>query len=672
MGTVSRSTRRAALALCVLVGLGAAGPAGAARPSAPTDLLALSLEELMQVQVTSVAAWPQALADTPAAMHVITAVDIRRSGARTLPELLRQVPGMDVAQINASTWAVSARGITGRFANMLLVMVDGRTVYSPMFGGVFWEAESIPLDEIERIEVIRGPGGTLWGANAVNGVINIITRPVGAGPSEHTEVGAGTRERVYARTRRDVPLRDGSRLRLGAQAFDRKAFDDPAGGRSHDAWNDARGGFRWDAERLGGALSVDGAAYSGRADFTAPVASLTPPGMPLVDGTAEMAGAHLMLRWNRDNGAGGWQVRAYLDRADRRHIQYGHRVQTGDVEVRRRVVRGRNDLTAGAGARLVTDRVAQTLSAGFDPDHRSARWFNGFVQDEVRLGETWRLTVGTKLEHNSYTGFETQPSVRLLWRPAPAHTLWWAASRAVRVPTRSYQDVRFVTDVTDGTPPTVTAALGNPALDATELLALEAGYRGRPADAVSVDVALFANRYDRLNNLVLGTPFLETSPAPAHLLVPLTIGQGDEAEAFGAEASAVWQVTGRLRLTSGYTWLKVNVFQDATTFAAGPVPEQEGNAPQQQLRLAARADLPGSVTLDGAVQVVDQLPALAVPAYVLLDLRVGWEPLPGLTVSLNGLNLLARRHSEFALQGPVDGSATEVPRMVFGRVTWER
>jgi iron complex outermembrane recepter protein len=667
---VPHPPRRAGrLALAVMAALAWAGVAAPARGATP-DLLAMSLEELMQVPVTSVAAWPRALSDTPAAMYVITAEDIRRSGARTLPELLREVPGMDVARVGASAWAVSARGFTGRYANMLLVMVDGRTVYSPMFGGVFWEDQAIPLDEIERIEVIRGPGGTLWGANAVNGVINIITYAAGDAGPEHTEVGSGGRERIYARTRREAHLPDGSHLRLSVQAFDRNAFDDPAGGPAHDAWRETRGGFRWDGERLDGSLSVQGGAYSGKADYTAPVASLTPPGISDVDGTAEITGGHVMLHWQAERGDGGWQVRAYIDRADRRHVQYGLRVRTEDLEVRRRQTLGRNDLTWGLEAREVDDSVSESFTASFDPDRRRVHWFNAFVQDELPLGERWRLTVGTKLEHNPYTGFENQPSVRLLWRPGENHTLWWAASRAVRVPSRVFNDVRFVTDVAPGAPPTVTAVVGNPNLDATELLALEAGYRGRPVAGLTFDLATFANRYDHLYDYVLGTPVLETTPAPDHILVPLQLGQGGEAEAFGAEVAAAWQATARLRLRAAYTWLKVNVIPDPNHFDPGGVPEQEGGAPQQQLRLAARADLPEHVDLDGAVEVVDQLVAFGVPAYVLLDLRLAWQPLPALTFSVVGQNLLRDRHAEYVLQGPAEVTASGVPRMVYARVTW--
>jgi iron complex outermembrane receptor protein len=662
-----RAVRVVAL-LCLALALGPAA-ARAAGPAKSTDLLAMSLEELLQVRVTAAAPFPQTLADTPAATYVITADDIRRSGARTVPELLRQVPGMDVARINASTWAVSARGMTGRYANMLLVMVDGRTVYSPEFGGVFWEALAMPLDEIERIEVVRGPGGTLWGANAVNGVINIITHAAGHATSEHTEAGAGSRERVFARTRRDAHLADDSHLRLSAQAFDRDAFDDPGGGPAHDTWRETRGGFRWDAGRLGGDLSVQGGGYSVRTDYTAPLASLTPPGVTDADGTAEIVGGHLMAHWSQDRGDRGWQVRAYVNRDDRHHDQSVLRVRIEDLEVRHRRAYGSHDVAWGLEARRVVDRISGSFTASFDPERRTVHWFSGFLQDEVSMGPHWRLTAGAKLERNTYTGFETEPTVRLLWRPYPAHTVWWSASRAVRVPMR-YEDVRFLTDVAPGAPPTVTALEGSRDLDATELLALETGYRGRVARDVGLDVALFANHYDHLTNLVMGTPFVEASPAPAHVLVPLMVAQGDEAETFGAEVSATWRAAQRLRLTAAYTWLKVNVFQDPAGVPMGAIPEFEGTSPQQQVRLAAHADLPGQVALDGSVHVVDQLPALGVPAYVLLDLRLGWEALPGLTFSLAGQNLLERRHEEFALQGPAEVSASQVPRMVYGRVTW--
>jgi iron complex outermembrane receptor protein len=672
--TRRRTGRRVAAVLLGALAWLAATPHPDARADAGatpgSDLLALPIEDLMQVQVVSVSPWPQSLADTPAATQVITAEDIRRSGARTVPELLRQVPGMDVARVNASAWAVSARGMTGRYATMLLVMVDGRTVYSPVFGGVFWEALAIPLDEIERIEVVRGPGGTLWGANAVNGVINIITYAAGAAGPEYSEAGSGGRERVYAHTRRDVGLGQDGHLRLSAQAFDREGFDDPAGGRAHDAWRETRGGFRWDGPRLGGDLSVQGGAYSGKDDFTAPEASLTPPAITATDGIAGMNGGHLMLNWHADHADRGWQVRAYLDRADRRHDLYGLRVLTEDVEVRHRRALGSHEVAWGVGTRRVSDRTSDSFTTGFDPARRTARWLSGFVEDEVPVGASWRLTYGTKLEDNSYTGLEVQPSARLAWHPRPDHMVWWAVSRAVRVPQRTWGDVRYVIDVEPGTPPTVTAVLGNPNLDATELLALEAGYRGSLARDLGLDLNLFANRYDHLNDLRLGTPGLEATPAPPHILVPLVVGQGGEAEAFGAEATVRWPIGRRLRMTAGYAWLKVNVFPDPTAFDAGGVSEQEGGAPQQQLRLAARADLPGRVALDGAVQVVDQLVAFSIPAYVLLDLRLAWEALPGLTLSVVGQNLLESRHDEYALQGTAEVSASGVPRMVYARVTW--
>jgi len=639
----------------LLIGL-CAGPVPAR--GAGVDLLAMSIEALMQVPVISASARPVAVADAPAAVHVITAEDIRRSGARTLPDLLRQVAGMDVARVGDTTWAVSARGFNGRFANMLLVLVDGRSVYSTIFGGVYWDVQNVPLEDVERIEVIHGPGGTLWGANAANGVINVITRDAANTVGSHTEVGTGTDETAFVAARQGAALPDGSHLRLYARSFDR----------SDSEWHETRGGFRWDGTRGESRLSLQGETYGGGSRRMIWATSLTPPATTVRTETQDTGGGHLMLTWNTGGADAGWQVRTYADRADRDDGLGTARVATADLEVRHHRRFGAHTVTGGLGLRQVTDRIAGGFQIRFTPDHRRARWSSLFVQDEAAVAETVRVTVGIKLEHNDFTGLEPQPSARLMWHLRPEHALWAAVSRAVRVPSRGHHDSRYNQLVTDGTPPLVVAVVGNPDGPATDLVSLEAGYRGRPAPTLSVDLAAFVNRYRHVNTLDAGTPFLETDPAPDHLVQPLVIDGRAHGLTWGGEATASWQVSLHTRLTASYAWLRISLRADANDTFHQAI---EGSSPRQQARLAVRANPTPDVDLDAALRAVSRLHDPAVPGYAALDLRLARRLGAGFTLSVTGENLLMPKHWEFADSGPSDVIAEEVPRTVFARVTWE-
>lgn len=640
----------------LLLGLSTLVPAAR---SDGVDLLSMSLEALMQVPVVSAAASAHTVADTPAAVHVITAEDIRRSGTRTLPDLLRQVAGMDVARISDTTWAVSARGFNARFANMLLVLVDGRSVYSPIFGGVYWDVQSVPLEDVERIEVILGPGGTLWGANAVNGVINVITRDAADTVGSHTEVGRGTDEAAFLAARQGAALPDGSHLRLYARAFDR----------SDSEWHETRGGFRWDGTRDDGRLTLQGETYAGGSRRMIWASSLTPPATTVRADTQDTGGGHLMLTWRAGSVDAGWQARAYADRADRQDGLGRVRRATADLELRHHRRFAAHTVTGGLGFRQVTDRTGGDFQIRFLPDHRRTRWSSLFLQDEATVAEAVRLTVGIKLEHNDFTGLEPQPSARLVWHPAPEHALWAAVSRAVRVPSRGHHDARYNQQVIDGTPPLVVAVVGNPDAPATDLVALEAGYRGRPEPTLSVDLAAFVNRYRHVNTLETGTPFLETDPAPDHLLQPLVIDGRAHGLTWGGEATATWQASPRTRLTASYAWLRQSLRADAggnDTFHQSI----EGGSPRHQARLAVRASPAPDVDLDAALRAVGRLRNPVVPGYAALDLRVARRLGAGLSLSVTGENLLTPRHWEFADSGPADVIAEEVPRTVFARVTW--
>jgi len=661
MGALMRTMGRAIVVPALLAALVAvlAAPRPA-RAGETGDLLALSIEALMQVKVVSASATARTLDDSAAAVYVLTADDIRRSGARDLPELLRQVPGLQVARISDHTWAVSARGFNGRFANLLLVLVDGRPVYDPLYGGVYWDAQSVPLWNVERIEVVRGPGGDLWGANAVNGVINVITRDAASTRGGYVAGGAGRDERAYAAAREGVSLGERGDLTLYAQGFDRSVRD----------WNESRGGFRWD-RRLGAArLSVNGEGYDGRAEREAYFASLSPPALALTEDGERFDGAHLTATLRRGESRDGWWLQAYAARDRRDDGLHTAHIRTEALEVRRTRPMGRHGLTVGAGVREVADTFDGSLTVSFDPRHDRVYWYHVLAHDDIALTDALRLSLGAKVERTPYTGWEHQPSARALWRITPRHATWVAASRAVRVPTRGYADASIVQEVLPGSPPTVVKVVGDPDAETTGVRAFEAGYRGRPADTVSLDLATFYNRYDHVNTLENGTAFLETSPS-VHTVVPLVLETNAHATAVGTEAVVTWQAARRLRLTATYAWLRLRARPDAGSDDVDNVRRNDGWSPQQQAGLLVRADPRPGVELDGALRAVDGLTALAVPGYVDMTARVAWEPVAGLSLSLTGEHLLRTHHREFAVLGATDVVAEDVPRTVFARVTWK-
>jgi len=624
----------------------------------------LSLEELMNVEVTSVSKKPEKLSEAAAAIYVITREDIHRSGVTSIPEALRMAPGLDVGRVDAHNWAITSRGFNDVYANKLQVLIDGRSVYTPLFSGVFWDTQNTFLDDIDRIEIIRGPGATLWGANAVNGVINVITRPAKETQGVLIQGGGGTEERAFGGVRYGGQLGENAHYRVYGKYFNRDDSVQPSGARANDGWWMGHGGARVDWESSeNDLLTFQGDAYSGRVKQSFVVTSPTTPGGQTVEDEYDVEGGNALGRWTHAFSEDcALQLQLYYDGTRRHTVIFEEERDTFDLDVQQRFALGqRHGLVAGVGYRLSADDIVNTYTLSFDPDSRTAHLFSGFIQDEITVvEERLRLTLGSKFEHNDFTGFEFQPGARLSWTPHERHTAWAAISRAVRTPSRAEDDVEI--NQPGPAPGTVLSIRGDRGFDSEKLIAYEAGYRFQPHTRVSVAIAAFYNDYDDLRTLE-PRPIIPGIP----VVIPLVVANNLEGETYGVELGPRWQVTDWWRLQMTYSFLEMNLRRkpgsnDTTSEGA------EERSPHHQATVRSTVDLPGNWTLDGAVRYVDSLPNLNIPSYVTLDVRLAWRPIERLEISVVGQNLLDDQHAEFA-PALIRTQPTEVERSVHGQVS---
>ena len=611
-----------------LVGAGLGSTAAARAETAlevnsASDLNGLSIEELARIDVSSVSKSAQPLSDAPAAIFVITHDDIQLTGATTVPDLLRLAPNLQVAQITANSDAISARGFNGSAANKLLVLVDGRTVYTPFFSGVFWDSLTAPVDDIDRVEVISGPGATLWGANAVNGVINITSKKSSDTQGGLLEVGGGNLER-------QVNLRYGGRLsddltwRAYVGASDWSHSNTAAGLDAHDGWNRYQGGFRADWARPKDLITVQGDVYRGAEE-------------QLVGAHQIISGDNVLGRWTHTADDGSTlQVQAYYDYL-RRSVagRFADYLSTYDLDMQHSfTLAGAHQIVWGGGYRITRDDFPITpqppLIQFFDPQRRTLGFGNVFAQDTVSLAPL-KLTVGLKLENSAYSGLEALPSVRMSWKVTDQTLLWAAISRAVRAPSRLDRDFVQIS-------PRVTITGGN--FQPEKVIAYEAGYRGQPSPRSSLSVSVFYNVYRDLRSF-------EFSPGG---VLPLTIENGMEGETWGVEAWGAYQVTRRWRLSAGFNWLHEDLKFKPGSSRIGGV-QTAGDDPRYQGSLRSTLSLTDRLTLDLDLRGVGAPPAPASPAYAELGARIGWAISDRVELSIRGDNLLHDHHAEF-------GSAT--------------
>ena len=647
-----------------------------------TYLKSLGIEDLLETEVTSVSKKSEKLSDTTAAVFVITADDIRRAGARTIAEALRMAPGIQVSRVDADKWTVSARGFNDTFSNKLLVLIDGRSVYTPLYSGVYWDVQDTMMEDIDRIEIIRGPGATLWGANAVNGVINIITKTAQETQGPLVTMGTGTHE-TY-----DTGMRFGDRLgtdgawRIYAKANNRHSFDPVVGDSDLDSWRSARGGFRMDLDiDIRDTVTLQSDIYQEQKEQMLDLPeTLTQPALGPQHYTGKASGMDLLARWRRAYGdTSDMTLQIYYDKTERKEIVLEEVRDTVDFDFQHRFqLTASQEVIWGVGYRHTQDETEEGQSISITPDNRTDQVFSGFVQDEFTLKpNTWWLTMGSKFEHNDYTGYEIQPNIRLRWKPGPQQTAWAAVSRAVRTPSRGEHDFRSEFDVQRVTlpyPPYTSttylgAFLGNKTFDSETLTAYELGYRLAPSNRLSIDLAAFYNEYDDLRTFEPRpeAAFAETDPLPPHIVVPYDVDNKMEGKTFGVELVTVWHPLSFWKLTTGYSWLYMHLQTDPDSSA--PFPEEEaGFSPVNQIQLRSALDLTHGWSLDTELYYVDELSDLDIPAYTRLDIRLGWQLRTDLELSLNVENLLDDRHLEYGQRNDI--IPAQIPRLIYGQMTW--
>lgn len=648
------------------------------------DLAELSLEQLLEIEVTSVSRREQKLSRTPAALYVITQEEIRRSGLTAVPELLRLAPGLHVARINSSTWAISARGFNGRFASKMLVLVDGRTVYTPLYSGVYWEMQDLLVDDIDRIEVIRGPGAAMWGANAMNGVINIVTKHARDTQGGLLTAGGGNVEDAFG------TLRFGGRIgeRFHYRFYSRAALRDhmfrTGGGSAGDAWRNSRTGLRadWDlGERDALTVLVD--AGSGRYGQVASLPTYAPPQMELRYQLRRSAAASALVRWHHQHR---WRaastLQIYYDWFDRTGGLLAEKRGTVDFDFQNRLqFAPRHDLMWGLGYRQSTDVGPENDSIRLSPRRETLRLWSGFLQDEIELRRDWLwLELGSRVEKNHFTGLEIQPTARLLAEPVPGQSFWAAVSRAVRTPSRGeHHGDGWLASVPAAAAsnflPLALRLVANREFESANVIAVEGGYRGRLARRASFDVALFWSRYRGLRSDDFGAPFYNAVPAP-HWVVPVRFTNRGRGETAGVEVATRWDVRPDWHLTGTYSRLWTNLRLDPDADPATTLLAEVRQAPAHQFSIRSSWDPAARVRFDAALFFASKLPQAGkppfafpeVPAAFRCDLRLAWEARPELELSVTGQNLLDSRHPEFnpELWFPQH----EIRRGVYGQVRW--
>jgi len=644
------------------------------------QLKRLSLEQLADLEVTTVSKAPEQVMKTDAAIYVITQEDIRRAGATTIPAALRLAPGVEVARIDGSKWAIGIRGFGSRLSRSVLVLIDGRSVYTTLLAGTYWEVQNVMMEDIDRIEVIRGPGGTVWGPNAVNGVINIITKNSKETQGILVSTGGGNEEQGFLHARYGGSTKKGLNYRAYAMGFNRGNefhFD----GQNNDRWRAAQGGFRADWARTErDSFTLQGDLYDERAGEKVTATSYTPPFSQAATGNALLSGGNILGRWTRNFREGeDIQLQAYYDRTNRHEPNFGDIRDTVDIDFLHRFYIGsRNHISWGLGARASHGHELQVVSGlFFDPSSRTDQLDTAFLQDEISLfPKRLTLQLGSKLLHTNYTGVELEPRTSLVWTPTNTQTLWAAFTHAERTPSDGERDFflsGFIGLRSNGASalPFFARFNANRNFQSEDLNGYELGYRQLVGKKLYFDLATFFNQYsDLFSEDLIGNfaqPLIENTPAPTHFLLPAQFGNGLNGTTTGGEIAPEWRPWDFWRLKGSYSLLHMSIRKSPGSLDIGTAPIVNGSSPRHQVGLQSSFDLPKGFTFDFDFRYVSALPGLSVPAYSTGDARIGWSFGHIWEVAVVGHNLLQPYHVEF----PSDpGPAVAIKRSVYAEVVW--
>lgn len=655
-----------------------AGDAATALPQAPPQgpLKQLSLEQLGNLEVTTASKSPEQVWKTAAAIFVITQEDIKRSGATSIPEALRLAPGVEVARVDGNTWSIGIRGFGSNLTRDVLVLIDGRSVYSTLLAGTYWDVQDTVIEDIDRIEVIRGPGGTVWGPNAVNGVIDIITKKSQDTQGTLVTLGGGDEEQGFLSARYGGGNSKGLTYRVYGKGFNRGPEFHP-NGQDYDRWRSIQGGFRTDWNKNArDTFTLQGDIYDEGAGESANLVSYTPPYSQQLDQTAPLSGGNLLGRWTRVFSEGqDIQLQAYYDRTNRHSPNFGDLRNTFDVDYLQRFRIGdRNQFSFGLGARASQGHEIEIASGlFFSPGTRTDQLYSAFVQDNIALvPNRVTLEIGTKLLHTNYTGVQAEPSARFMWTPTETETIWAAFTRAVRTPSDGERDF-FLSGYIGPDPATGLQRFarfnGNPNFKSEVLNGYELGFRHLLGKSFYVDLAGFFNQYhDLFSEDLTGGFGMETTPPPSeippstHLLLPAEFGNGLMGTTTGGEFAPEWKPTSFWALKGSYSFLHMVLKKEPGSQDVGTGPIIAGSSPQHQVLAQSQFDLPRHFTLDLSYRYVSALPAQTVRAYSTGSVRLGWNPTRHLELSVVGSNLLQPYHFEYP--------STAINRSFYGKLEW--
>ena len=640
----------------------------------PAALKNLSLEELSQIEVTTPSKTPTRAFQSAAAITVITGEDIKRSGALSIPEALRLAPGVEVARIDGNKWSIGIRGFGSRLSRSVLVMIDGRTVYTPLFAGTYWEVQDTLMEDIDRIEVIRGPGGTIWGPNAVNGVINVITKDARDTKGTLASVGGGNEEQGFANFRYG-----GGDKQFGYRIYGKAFTRSPeihSDGRNFDDWRAAQTGMRMDwTNRHQDTFTVQGDLYDEEAGERVQATSYTQPYSQIIDGNALLSGGNIMGRWARVLSDGNdIQIQTYYDRTNRHEPNFGENRNSFDVDFLQRLrLPARQQISWGLGARVGPVHDIEVVSGlTFLPSDRTDYLLTGFLQDDIGLIEQrLTLTLGTKVLRTNFTDVSLEPSARLLWTPTQQDTLWAAFTHGLRTPSDAEENFDlsgFIGTAPNGTP--IFARFNaNPSFAAEQLNGYELGYRRLLGRKIYLDIATFYNHYhDLFDEEIAGPIAPEATPAPAHLLLPAQFRNGLRGATEGGEIAPEWRPTTFWRLRGSYSYLHMNLGKAPGSGDIGTAPTIEGSSPGHEVTAQSSIDIKKSFQFDLAYRFISALPGQLVPSYSTGDARLAWRR-GQVELSLVGRNLLQPSHFE---SGGDPGPLVAIKRSVYAKIAWTR